>query len=219
MHVGGGAFAGAHGRDDGCCTGDDIASSPHGLFGRLARLFVGHDGTPLGALQAARVGKDHRVGPGAQSHDDHIDVHVKLGTLNGQGAAPTAGVGFAQLHAHAAHASHPALVVAKDLDGIGQKVKDNALFLGVMDLFGAGRDLLRRAAIDDVNLIGAQAQGAARGIHGYVTGPHHGHSAAHLHRRVPFGEAVPLHQVDAGQKLVGRKDAVVILAGDVHKHG
>ena len=42
---------------------------------------------------------------------------------------------------------------------------------------------------------------------------------ADLDRRVEVREAVGLHQIDARQELVGRVDAVEVLARDVQEHG
>ena len=137
---------------------------------------VRHHRAVTGALQARRLGEHQRIGPRAQRHHHRVHGHVELGALHRHRAAPAAGIGLTQRHADAADARHPALLVAEHLDGVGQKVKDDALFLGVMHLFGAGGHLLARAAIDDVHLARAQPQRAARRVHRHVARAHHRHA-------------------------------------------
>ena len=84
----------------------------------------------------------------------------------------------------------------------------------MMYFLEAGGHLLFRAAVDDGNFVRAQPQRRARRVHGHVAAADHGHLFAHAHGGVRLREGVGLHQVDAGQKLVGRVDAVEVLAGD-----
>ena len=82
-----------------------------------------------------------------------------------------------------------------------------------------GRQLLHAPAIDHVH-VGAQALGAAGGVHSHVAAAYHGHLLAlQVHDGGVGIRAIGLHQVDAGQELVGGVNALQVLAGDVHEHG
>ena len=86
-----------------------------------------------------------------------------------------------------------------------------------MDFLAARREFGLGAAIDDVHF-GAQAQGRAGRVHRDVAAAHD----AHLLAGVDRGEIIlapGLHQVVAGEELVGGEDAVEVLAGDVHELG
>ena len=89
----------------------------------------------------------------------------------------------------------------------------------MLHLLGTGGELGLGAAVDDVH-IGPQALGAAGGVHGHVAAAHHGHLLAlQVHDGSVCALPVGLHQVDAGEELVGGVDALQVLAGDVHEHG
>ena len=88
---------------------------------------------------------------------------------------------------------------------------------GVMDLFGPGGHLLARAAVEDVDVLGAQPPGRAGGVHGHVAAADHAHAPPADDRRVVVGKGVGLHQVRAGEILVGRVDAAEVLAGHAHE--
>ena len=88
----------------------------------------------------------------------------------------------------------------------------------MLDLFLTGGQLLHGAAVDDVDVLGAQTQGGSRGVHRHVAAADDGDLAA-LHDRGDGIVVVGLHQVGAGQELIGGVDALVALAGDVHKVG
>ena len=82
----------------------------------------------------------------------------------------------------------------------------------------AGRQLVLAAAVDDDGLLGAQAQRRPDGVHGHVAAADDDDALAVQDRRVRV-LAEGAHQVDAGEVLVGRVDALEVLAGDVHEHG
>ena len=98
-------------------------------------------------------------------------------------AAASAGVRLTQLHTHAAHAAH-VTVLALDFDRVGQKVKDDALFLGVVDLFRPGRALGAGAAVDAVDLLRTQTQRDPHRVQGGVATAHHQHLLADTDSRV-----------------------------------
>ena len=93
---------------------------------------------------------------------------TELGARDLDRAAAARGVGLAQLHAQALDLGEPAALVADEAHGQGEEVEDDALLLGVLDLLGARRQLGLAAAVDDVHLVGAQAQGGAGRVHGHV---------------------------------------------------
>ena len=98
-----------------------------------------------------------------------------------------------------------ALLIALNGDGVGEQIEDDALLLGVVDLFGTGGELSLGAAVDDVDL-GAHALGTPGGVHGHVAAADNSHLLV-----VEDGGLRPLlvglHQVDTGEVLVGGVDA------------
>ena len=77
----------------------------------------------------------------------------------------------------------------------------DALFLRVLVFFLAGGDLLLAAAVHDRH-VRAQTFGAARGVHGDVAGADDG---CHVdgHERGVVALVIRVHEVDAGEELVG----------------
>ena len=69
-------------------------------------------------------------------------------------------------------------------------------------------DSILLGAVDDVHGLGTQTQGAAGSIHGHVAAAHNGHLFAGADGGLAGGQ-VGLHQVGAGQELVGRVHAPV----------
>ncbi len=113
----------------------------------------------------------------------------------------------------------PAVAVAEELFGQGEPVEDDAFVAGAFVVFGAGAFFLFGAAVDDVGLFGAEADGAADGVHGGVAGADDGGVAGALDGGVVVGEGVGVHEVDAGEEFVGGVDAFEVFAGDVHEDG
>ena len=70
-----------------------------------------------------------------------------------------------------------------------------------------GGHLRLAAAVDDVHVLRAQALGAAGGVHGHVAAADHRHGLGSCMMGVSYSSRVGLHQVDAGQVLVGGVDA------------
>ena len=161
----------------------------------------------LVGLEAGGGGADQRVGAGAQAHDNAVDLHFKLAAGHLDGAAAAGGVGLAQLHADAADGPDKALVVGQDGHRVGEGLEDDALLLGVLHFLFAGGQFLHAAAVNDVDRLRAQTQGAAGGVHGHVAAAHDGHLFAHVNGGVAVA-AVRLHQVGTGQEFVGRVDAL-----------
>ena len=102
--------------------------------------------------------------------------------------------------------------------GLTWNSNDDALFLGVVDLFDARRHLGAAAPVDDRRVCGAEAARRAHRVDGHVAATDHDHAVAVQHRRVGVGEGIGLHQVDAGQVLVRRVDAFQSLAGYAEEH-
>ena len=172
----------------------------------------------LVGLQTGGGGADEGVRAGAQAHDDGVHVHGELAALFLDGAAAAGRIGLAQLHLHAGDGLDEALVVGEDLHGVAQGLEDDALFLGVFDLLFPGRQLSHAAAVDDVDGVGTQAQGAAGGVHGNVAAADDGDLLADADGGLAGGQ-ICLHQVGAGQELVGGVHTLQALAGDAHEAG
>ena len=81
------------------------------------------------------------------------------------------------------------------------------------DLFGMGRHILALAAIDDVDLAGAQAPGGAGSVDGDVTAADHGHPLAGTMRSGDSGIAASL-QGHIAQEIGAGHDALLLLARD-----
>ena len=172
----------------------------------------------LVGLQTRSGGADQRVGTGAQTHDHGIHGQLKLAALFFNGTAAAGSVRLTQLHLNAGHGVHKAVLVRVDGNGVAQGLEDDALFLGVLHLFLTGGQLSHAAAVDDVHALGTQTQGAAGSIHSHVAAAHNGNLLAGADGGLAGGQ-VSLHQVGAGQELIGRVHALQALAGDVHEAG
>ena len=102
---------------------------------------------------------------------------------------------------------------------MGERLDLDTLVLRVVDLLGASRHLRLGAAIEHHGPCGAEAQRGADRVERGVAAADHGHvlPAAVVDRLVVLGKAVRLHQVHAGEELVGGVDAVQVLARDVEE--
>src|SRR5699024_10372558 len=74
------------------------------------------------------------------------------------------------------------------------------------------------AAVDDIDGLGPEALGAAGGVHRDVAAADN-RDRAGLHDRGGAAFLVSFHEVDAGQILVGRVDALEAFARDTHEAG
>ena len=82
-----------------------------------------------------------------------------------------------------------------------------------------GGKLLHAAAVHHIHL-GAQALGAAGGIHGHIAAADHSHLLAlEVHDGGIGVGLIGLHKVDTGEELIGGIHTLEVLAGDVHEHG
>ena len=172
----------------------------------------------LVGLEARRGGADEGVRAGAQAHDDGVHIHGELAALLLDGAAAAGGVGFAQLHLHAGDGLDEAVVIGQNLHRVAQGLEDDAILLGVLHFLLTGGQLGHAAAVDDVDGLGTQTQGAAGSVHGHVAAAHNGDLLAGADGGLAGGQ-ISLHQVGAGQELVGRVDALQALAGMPMKRG
>ena len=92
--------------------------------------------------------------------------------------------------------------IADDLHRIVEQLKDNAFLLRMMDLLGAGGQLLHGAAVNDVNGVRAHTFGAAGRVHRHIAAADNGDRLRFCNRRVvPF--TICFHQIDACQILIG----------------
>ena len=86
----------------------------------------------------------------------------------------------------------------------------------MVDFLAPGGQLILAAAVGHDGLPGAHAPRGAHRVHGHVAAAHHDDALSLQHRRVRVGTEGP-HEVDAGEVLVGRVDALEVLAGDAHE--
>ena len=84
--------------------------------------------------------------------------------MRGFEALPARGVGLAELVAQALNGVDHAVLVAQDALDVTEELEVHAFFLGVTDFLGAGGHLGAATAVDEVDLLGAEAEGHARGI-------------------------------------------------------
>jgi hypothetical protein len=91
----------------------------------------------------------------------------------------------------------------------------------VLHLFGAGGHFGFRSAINQRGRLRAQPARRAHRVHGGIAAADDDHVAiaAVVDGLIEFGELVGAHQVGAREKLVGRVDAVQVLAGHAEKNG
>ncbi len=89
----------------------------------------------------------------------------------------------------------------------------------MVQLGHTGRHLLLSAAVSQGHGVGAQTQRGAGGIHGHVAAAKDHDVLAVLDGGVKDGEVHGLHEVHAGEVLVGAEDAGKVLAGDVQELG
>ena len=87
----------------------------------------------------------------------------------------------------------------------------------VFDFFGSGRHFVPRTAIDDIDIFRAQPQGGTGRVHRHIAAADYCDIAADLNRCGSFGEFIGLHQIDPGQKLIGRVHAIEVFARHLHE--
>src|SRR5659263_628082 len=90
-------------------------------------------------------------------------------------AAPARFVGLAELGADALQAADPAVLVAEEALREGEPVEDHALVARPLVVLRSRPLLLLGAAVDDVGLLGAEADRAAPRVHRGVDGAEEAH--------------------------------------------
>ncbi len=139
---------------------------------------------------------DGGIGEGARD--------LKLGTRDGQGPAPPASIGFAELHADTPDPRQPAGRRVPDrLHRRDEHRKTHSFLLRRVHFLVEGRHLLAGPAVKDRDLLRAAADGGPCGVHGGVPSPHHHDLSVQLPWPVELG--VP-------QEVQGRFDPPGILA-------
>ena len=204
--------------DGGGAAALGIAAGIDAFERRLLRTLADDvDGAPLGGLQGRLGVLDDRVGGVAQRHDGQVGLH-HFGAAAGDRAATARGVGFAQFDdVELGTGDEVGLVVADELAGGAQHLELDAFLQRVVKLLHPYRHLGLGAAIDDGD-VAAEATRSARRVHGGVAATNdHDVLAPALGQRRLMALDGALHQVDAGQKLVGRHDVEQVLAGHVHE--
>ncbi len=102
----------------------------------------------------AKEGEVRRLADGLH---DQIDIERKLTTGDGDRATPARMIGLAQLHAHAFQRSHVPLLVTQNANRGYQELDGNTLVLGFLNLLGQCGHLSAGAAVEDADIIHAQA--------------------------------------------------------------
>ena len=108
-------------------------------------------------------------------------------------------------------------ILSQYLHRVGQKVKDHALFLCVMDFFHTGRQFLLGTAVNHMYL-GTQTKSGSGGVHSHVSAADNDDLFA-VDDRCVIVVAEGFHQIVSGQILVGREHAVGLLSRNAHEHG
>ena len=160
------AAAGGEGRDEAARPGVAVAAAEHARVGRLHGERVDLEGLPLAHLDVAR----HQLVDAADladGRDDAVARDHELGPLDRLGATAAGRVGLAQLHAPALEADDLA-VLGHDLRRRDQGDHLDALFLGLGDLDRVGRHLRLGAAVEQLDVVEADATGRADAVHGHV---------------------------------------------------
>ncbi|MPM60295.1 hypothetical protein SDC9_107146 [bioreactor metagenome] len=100
-----------------------------------------------------------------------------------------------------------------------EEQKFNSLFLGVLNLFLSGRHLHLGSAVDDGHLLRTQSFCRPCSIHGNVATSEDRNLMRIEERGKRFSHRIRLHQVAAGQVLVGRENTYVVLPLNPHELG
>ena len=168
-------------------------------------MLIRLDTTLSGLLQTGSAIVAHGVGLGSQRHDYGIHLHFKLTALNHNRTAASGGVRLTQLHLYAGNGLDMTGLIALNGYRIGEQIKDNPFFLGVVDLLLPGRKLGLGTAINNMD-IGAQPLRTSCSIHRHVAAAYNSHLLV-VENRGGRAIFVCLHQVNPGQILISRVDA------------
>ena len=160
-------FACAHCEDNGCGAGDSVASCKHALTGGSAAL-VGLDAALTCKGKTLCGVADQGIGAGADCDNNGVNIENPVRALNGNRLAATLFIGLAELLLLKLDAGDVTVLACMDGDGVVEQPELNALGLCMLDLFLTGGQLSHAAAVDDVDILGTQALGAAGGVHGDV---------------------------------------------------
>ena len=89
----------------------------------------------------------------------------------------------------------------------------------MVDLLAAGGHFRFAPSVDDISLLGAEALGAAGGVHGHIAAADNGGAFPHFNGGIGMRKVISFHQIGAGQKLIGAVYAVEVFSGDLHEIG
>ena len=144
---------------------------------------------------------DERVGRSSERHDYGIAIDREFRTGNFDRRSSSGSIGLAELHADALAACNPAVFISEDLNGVGEQIKYDAFFFGVMDFFGTCGKFSFRTAVNNVDFSAETLCGAGR-IHGNIAAAYDDCLfCTHYGRARILGESS--HQVGSGQIFVG----------------
>ena len=216
MHVamqGDGALAAGRDRVDGeFRAGDHVAAGKDvGLRG-LIRHTVGLDGAV--AVEDHSLRRDAaKVDALADGADDGRDLDgLELAGANGLAAALR--IGLAQLHDLNLEGLDLA-VFAEDLGRSAQEAELHALFHGFRDFLRVRRHLSLAAAVDDVGILRAEADGRAADVHGDIAAADDGALFADTRLLAEVDLAQEVHAaIHAGEVLTGHADGCALLRAD-----
>ena len=216
MHVavqGDSALAAGRDRVDGKLrAGDHVAAGEDvGLRG-LIRHAVGLDGAV--AVEGHGLRRDMaEVNALADSADDGRDLDG-LELTGADRLAAALRVGLAQLHDLDLEGLDLA-VFAEDLGRCAQEAELHALFHGFRDFLRVRRHLGLAAAVDDVSILRAEADGRAADVHGDVAAADDGALFADARLLAEVDPAQEVHTaVHAGELFAGHADGCALLRAD-----
>jgi len=209
VDAGGGALAGADRLDHRRGAGHGVAAGEDPVDRGPPGLAVGGEVAPPVELdrRAVEDGRGVELLPDGGDHRVGLDHERRV--VAGHGLAPPAPVVVAKGHARAAHARHVALGVTEDLLRGHEGHDLDALEVGGVDLLAPRRHLGPRATVEDLDRLGAEADGGPGGVDGRVP------AADDRHVRADPGRAVEVVVLEEGEAVV---HAGTVLAGDADAH-
>ncbi len=157
---------------------------------------------------------------GADTYADNDKVHGQGNglSLNRYGAAATRFVRFAQGHYLQNGFAYTSVGIGMILNGVVQGEELDTLFPSMAHLLHTGRHLVFGTAVDNHGPLRAQTFGSTHCVHGGVASADDSHVGSFQQRCVGISRR-GVHQIDTGEVLVARHDAIEVFARYAHKAG
>ena len=202
---------GAHRLDHGGRAGDDVAAGEDaGHRGR--EVVVGLDVAALVELQLRGLADD-RIGVGADREHHQVGLELELAARRpapGRRRPESSGSPSSmRMQRMPRTLPLPSSRISTGLVSQWNSMPSSSAWCTSSARAGAS---VLRAAVDAVDLLGAEPQADAHRVHRGVAGADHRDALAERQRRVEVREVLRAHQVAARQQLVGREHAVERIA-------